>query len=106
MAEIILSMKPDWINNFERYFKVNVHERKYLTRKGRKIEDIEIEAANRIMEDKIAEIGENIDLWHINVMQYTTSVTLLGRHGKLRERKTRKYEKKDLVWMRQTSQIE
>ena len=39
VAEIILSMKPDWINNFEQYFKVNVHERKYLTRKDRKIED-------------------------------------------------------------------
>ena len=51
------------------------------------------------MKDKIAEIGENIDLWHINVMQYTMAVTLLGRHGKLWERKTRKYEKKDPVWM-------
>ena len=32
-------------------------------------------------------------------MQYTTAITLLGRHGKLRERKTRKYEKKEPGWM-------
>ena len=77
-AEIILSMKQDWINNFEQYLKVNVYERKYLTRKDRKIEDIEVEAANWIMEDKIAEIGENIDLWHVNVMQCNTAVTYYG----------------------------
>ena len=51
------------------------------------------------MEEKITEIGADINLWHINVMQYTTAITLLGRHGKLREGKTRKYEKKESGWM-------
>ena len=51
------------------------------------------------MEEKIAEIGADINLWHIDVMQHTTAITLLGRHGKLRERKTRKYENKEPGWM-------
>ena len=51
------------------------------------------------MEEKITETGADINLWHINVMQYTTAIKLLGRHGKLRERKTRKYEKKEPGWM-------
>ena len=44
------------------YIKMDVHERKYLTKKDRKIEDIEIEAANRIIEEKITEIGADINL--------------------------------------------
>ena len=94
-----MTIKLAWIGNYEQYIKVEVQERKYLTRKDRKIDDIEIEAANRIMEEKIKELGDNISLWHINVMQYTTAITLLERHGKLREKRSRKVERKEPGWM-------
>ena len=51
------------------------------------------------MEEKIEEHGDNISLWHINVMQYTTAITLLERHGKLREKRSRKVERKKPGWM-------
>ena len=87
LAEMIETIKLAWIGNYEQYIKVDVQERKYLTRKDRKIDDIKIEAANRIMDGKIKELGDNISLYHINVMQYTTAITLLERHGKLREKR-------------------
>ena len=99
VTEMTETIKPTWTDNYEQYIKMDVHERKYLTKKDRKIEDIEFEAAKRIAEEKITETGADINLCHINVMQYTTAITLLGRHEKLRERKTRKYEKKEPGWM-------
>ena len=61
VTEMIETIKPTWTDNYEQYIKMDVHERKYLTKKDRKIEDIETEAANRIME-KITEIGADINL--------------------------------------------
>ena len=99
LAEMIETIKLAGIGNYEQYIKVEVQERKYLTRKDRNVDDIEIKAANRIMEEKIKELGDNISLWHINVMQYTTAITLLERHGKLREKRSRKVERKEPGWM-------
>ena len=99
LAEMIETIKLAWIGNYEQYIKVEVQERKYITRKDRKIDDIEIEAANRIMEEKIRELGDNISLWHINVMQYTTAITLPERDGKLLEKRSRKVERKEPGWM-------
>ena len=42
---------------------------------------------------------ESIDLWKINVMQYTTAITLLARHGKLREKKNMWKEKITPGWI-------
>ena len=39
------------------------------------------------MDEIIKEAGDNISLWDINVMQYTTAITLISQHGKLREEK-------------------
>ena len=46
VTEMIETIKSTWTDNYEQYIKMDVHERKYLTKKDRKIEDIKIEAAN------------------------------------------------------------
>ena len=51
------------------------------------------------MEEVIAEMGNNINLWHINVMEYTTAITLLSRHGELREKSYKKQARKTPGWM-------
>ena len=61
--------------------------------------EVPCKAANRIMEEKRKELGDNIRLWHINVMQKTTAITLLERHGKLWEKRSRKVERKEPGWM-------
>ena len=86
ILEMVEKIKPEWIRNYEHYLRVEIRSREFITKKDRKIEDIEIIAVNRIMEEVIDEMGNNIDLWHINVMEYVTAITLLGRHGKLREK--------------------
>ena len=60
--------------------------------------DIELKAANKIMEE-IIENDKSIILWKINVMQYATAVTLLARHGKLRERRNTHSKKKPPGWI-------
>ena len=49
--------------------------------------------------EEIIQNDESIDLWKINVMQYTTAITLLARHGKLREKKNTRKEKKTPGWI-------
>ena len=69
-----------------------------MTKKDRKIEDIELRAANKIMEE-IIENDKNVTLWKINVMQYATAVTVLARHGKLRQKKNDRPKKKTPGWI-------
>ena len=45
------------------------------------------------------ETGDSISLWDINVMQYTTGITLISQHSKLREKKTGKKDNKTNGWM-------
>ena len=93
------TIKATWMSNFKYFIKIDIKDRIYTTRKDRKITDAEIEATNRIMEEVIQDMKENMKLWHISVMQYTTAVTLLARHGKLRERKNKKRDQKPRGWM-------
>ena len=90
VLEMVELIRPTWRENFEYFLKVDLKDRIYTTRKDRRISDIEIEATNRIMDQIIKETGDSISLWDINVMQYTTAITLISRHGKLREKKTGK----------------
>ena len=99
ILEVVEKIKPEWIRNYEDYLRVEIRSREFTTKKDRKIEDIEIIAVNRIMEEVIDEMGNNIDLWHINVMEYVTAITLLGRHGKLREKRYKKTARKTPGWI-------
>ena len=96
---MINNIKPQWTRNYEKYLNIEVQERKYLTKKDRKIEELELQAANRIIEDKLIDEGDNINLWKLNVMQYTTAITLLERHGKLREKNFIRSERKAPGWI-------
>ena len=99
LTDMINNIKPQWTRNYEKYLNIEVQERKYLTKKDRKIEELELQAANRITEDKLTDEGDNINLWKLNVMQYTTAITLLERHGKLREKNFIRSERKAPGWI-------
>ena len=51
------------------------------------------------MDEVILTEGENINLWKINLMQYTTAITLLARHGRLREKKNVRTKRKTPGWI-------
>ena len=99
VLEMVELIRPTWRENFEYFLKVDLKDRIYTTRKDRRISDIEIEATNRIMDQIIKETGDSISLWDINVMQYTTAITLISQHCKLREEKTGKKDNKTNGWM-------
>ena len=99
VQEMMEAIRPIWMKNYEHYLNVEIKDREFTTRKDRKIEDIEIEAVNRIIEEILSQNGSSINLWHINVMQYATAITLLSRHGKLRENKRKNKVDKTPGWM-------
>ena len=49
--------------------------------------------------EEIIENDKSITLWKINVMQYASAVTLLARHGKLRQRRNIHSRKKPPGWI-------
>ena len=61
LNRMIDEIKPEWIKNYEKYLNINIEHRQYQTRKDRKIEDTELIAANKIMEE-IIQNDESIDL--------------------------------------------
>ena len=99
VQEMMEAIRPIWMKNYEHYLNVEIKDREFTTRKDRKIEDIEIEAVNRIIEEILSQNGSSINLWHINVMQYATAITLLSGHGKLRENKKKNKVGKTRGWM-------
>ena len=99
LMEMIKMIKPDWMENYNRYLEIEITNHNFLTKKDRRIDDLEILAANRIMDEVILTEVENINLWKINVMQYTTAITLLARHGRLREKKNVRTKRKTPGWI-------
>ena len=99
LMEMITMIKPDWMENYHRYLEIEITNRNFLTKKDRRIDDLEILAANRIMDEIILTERENINLWKINVIKYTTVITLLARHGRLREKKNVRTKRKTPGWI-------
>ena len=60
-----------------------------------------MKAVNVIMEEMLKHRGVEIGLWDINLMQYTSAVTLLARHGKLHEKQQTKTknQKQQPIWI-------
>ena len=98
LDELVNEIRPEWQKNYNKYLNTTIENREFTTKKDRRIEEIEILAINKIIEESL-ENDERIDLWKINVMQYTTAVTLLARHGKLHERRNNQGKRKTTGWI-------
>ena len=101
LEQMVNILKPTWYENYNKFCNKKIEERPYTIRKDRKIEDIEMKAVNVIMEEMLKHRGVEIGLWDINVMQYTSAVTLLARHGKLHEKQQTKTknQKQQPIWI-------
>ena len=67
LGRIVDEIRPEWIRNYEKYLNIEIEDRLYLTKKDRRIEDIELLAANKIIDETIEREGKSINLWKINV---------------------------------------
>ena len=90
-------LKQAWLINFEKYMNIDVKDREFYTKQDRKIPEEELEIVNEIISEHLTELSEakEITNWHVDVTLYSTAITLLERHGKLKEKKQQrnKYEK-------------
>ena len=75
-------------------------DREFYTKQNRKIHEEELEIANENFSEYLTNLNEvkGITYWHVDVTLYSTAITLLERHGKLKEKEKQKikYEKPGL----------
>ena len=84
-------MSQRWNENFQKYINKNVDDREYSTTINPPPSENYLRAMDEIVEERMAEILERHgnNLWTLNVIYYTTTVTLIEKEGKLREVKKR-----------------
>ena len=80
-----------WNENFQKYINKNVDGREYSTTINPPPSENYLRAMDEIIEERMAEILERHgnNLWTLNVIYYTTAITLIEKEGKLREVKKR-----------------
>ena len=80
-----------WNENLQKYINKNVDDREYSTTINPPPSESCLTAMDEIVEERMAEILERHgnNLWTLNVIYYTTAITLIKKEGKLREVKKR-----------------
>ena len=82
------TLKETYFTNFRKYKHANL-KKDLKTKIDRKIDEENLKLVNDIVAEQMEEMnGENgISLWDINVIHYTTAITVLQQAGKLKETK-------------------
>ena len=80
-----------WNENFQKYINKIVDDREYSTTINPPPSENYLSAMDEIVEERMAEILERHgnNLWTLNVIYYTTAITLIEKEGKLKEVKKR-----------------
>ena len=86
--EILLSsLRERFTTHVEKYRTLELRQREYTCNTSRSITNQECNAMNVIIHEFLSNTDEPVDLWLINVLQYSAIVTLLEKHNQLKERK-------------------
>ena len=82
-TEKFRTLKEAYFTNFRKYKTCKLEKRLYKTRIDRRIDQQNLKLVNDIVAEQIEEMnGENgISLWDINVIHYTTAITVLQQAG-------------------------
>ena len=102
-------LKVRWRKHFQKYINIDVEEREYRTTINNQPRETLLRVMDIIVSEEIEEIEQqyNMNLWTLNVIYYTTAITLLEHEGKLREMKRRTQTRKKPGWqIRIESRIE
>ena len=90
-------MRENWKQNFQKYITMNINMREYNVNLKPTPEAKYIEIASEIVKEEMPIIEQEyeIDMWTLNVIYYTTAVTVLRKEGRLKEniRTVKKKEK-------------
>ena len=95
--ELKEKLRKIWIKNFDKYLKMDIDDREYSTKMKPGPEKVHLEILDQIVAEEIKNIEEEQEknLWTLNVIYYTTAVTVMENEGKLRlEKRNQKVKEK------------
>ena len=98
-----------WNKNFEKYIDLEINYREYSTKARPPPKKEKLTMIDLIVKEELNRIEENygMNIWTLNVIYYTTAVTLLENEGNLREERwTQKPYKKPGWKIRHESSIQ
>ena len=107
--ELKEEIRERWKYNFQKYIKMNINMREYNVNLKPTPEEKYIRIVDEIVNEELNNIEEEyeIDMWIINVIYYTTAVTVLEKEGRQREIKRVVKNKEKPGWqIRMESRIE
>ena len=90
-SEVKKALKVRWRKHFQKYINMDVEERKYRTMINNLPPETLLQVMDIIVSEEIEEIEQqhNMTLWTLNVIYYTTALTLLEHEGVKRRTQTR-----------------
>ena len=99
-------LRNKWEEHFDLFYKENITPRKYQTRVDRHIDSKLLATVNKIVNEKLKAMyeSEGVSLWDLNVIYYTSAVTILEAKGKLREIKNMTKQQNIPKWRIQLEQ--
>ena len=82
-------MKARWSENYDKYKDKPLREREFLTKTDRNIPENDLKIVDKLVNDFIEEDlqKDGLSLWDLNVICYTSAVTILDNLGRLKTKK-------------------
>ena len=102
--EVRDELKSTFMKYYEQFKNLELNTRNYTTKINFKVEQSTIDTLNDVIEEFKSSIPD-ISFWEINVICYASALTLMERHGKLRENKHTKKDAKKGWEFELTAQI-
>ena len=102
-------LREIWRKNFEKYINMDIEHREFTTKVTPPATQKNLDILNKIIEEAIMRLEKKhqLDLWTINVIYYTSAVSILQKEGKLKEEKGNKQPKGKPGWqIRHESRIQ
>ena len=87
--ERLENMKARWSENYDKYKDKPLREREFLTKTDRNILENDLKIVDKLVNDFIEENlqKDGLSLWDLNVICYTSTVTILDNLGRLKTKK-------------------
>ena len=77
-------LRDKWEEHFDLFYNENIPQRKYQTRVDRHIDNKLLATVDKIVNEKLKVMYESkgVSLWDLNVIYYTSAITILEAKGK------------------------
>ena len=101
--DVLESLRASFSSHFNAFKHAELSARKYVTRISTQIPPSSITAINQVLTEALQQM-ETKSLWELNCLAYSAALTVLERHGKLRENKRTLPISEKKAWITQSEQ--